>query len=284
MVEMRNILRRWLPKHRKTSDAARSWIWDRNSFVHCAYHQASSSHRDHPIKASKLEKSEAGKRRKKKKARKTREMFTNTALAHSWCFSVNRMLGPGEEKKEEIGAGQKKNVECSCVLIHPKISLLRFRRIAFCVLLSTPFLFFCLASERVSSARRYQKRHCFFLFLVESSNYRVFHAHTYVAGPRAIMLLLRAPRYEGTAMRQSLTKGTPHGTGSVHIAASSWHAALNLIQFYAVWPFFIYEYFSQNRIFDDFQLPAKKTTLVISKPKKKRRKKIIHLIICPATM
>lgn len=128
---------------------------------------------------------------------------------------------------------------------------------------------FLLPRERASELREaISKEALFFLFLVESSNYRVFHAHTYVAGPRAIMLLLRAPRYEGTAMRQSLTKGTPHGTGSVHIAASSWHAALNLIQFYAVWPFFIYEYFSQNRIFDDFQLPAKKTTLVISKPKK----------------
>lgn len=154
---MRNILRRWLPKHRKTSDAARSWVWDCDTSVH----QASSSHRDHPIKASKLEKRKAG-GRGKKGSKDARDVHEHSISAFLMLLSQSYV---GEEKKEEIGAGQKKNVECSCVLIHPKISLLRFRRIAFCVLLSTLLLFFGLASKRVSSARRYQKRHCFFFVL-----------------------------------------------------------------------------------------------------------------------
>lgn len=246
MVEMRNILRRWLPKHRKTSDAARPWIRDRETFVHRAYHQASSSHRDHPIKASKLEKREAGKRRKRleRRARCSRTQ-------HSWCFSVNRMLGPEKKRRKKSERGRRRMSNVHVFLSTRKFLFFVFVESLLCS--SFDSASFLLPRER--APRGDIKRGIVFftrwnLQIIESS----MHTHTqwvrgFSWGPSCYY---SAPRYEGTAMRQSLTKGTPHGTGPVHIAASSWHAALNLIQFYAVCPFFIYEYFSQNRIFSNY--------------------------------
>lgn len=161
---MRNILRRWLPKHRKTSDAARSWIWDRNTFVHRAYHQASSSHRDHPIKASKFEKSEAGKRRKKKGSKDARDVHEHSISAFLMLLSQS-YVGTRRRKEGRNRSGAEEECRMFMCSYPPENFSSSFSSNRF-LCSSFDSVSFLLPRERASELREAISKEALFFFVL----------------------------------------------------------------------------------------------------------------------